>query len=119
MVIVITGRIPSKKNSRITTRSGKSFPSKKYTSWHKIAEDELMQQSPKKYANIESVTIWFILPDNRRADLTNKAESIMDLLVDCGVIEDDSWQHVPKITLISLGKNKDLAGCRIKIEEAE
>ena len=39
------------------------------------------------------------MPDNRRADLTNKAESIMDLLVDCKVIVDDSWQEVPRLLL--------------------
>lgn len=33
------------------------------------------------------------------ADLTNKAESVMDLLVDCGIIVDDSWQVVEKLTL--------------------
>jgi len=118
MFIVIDGRIPSKKNNKEKTRWGLRV-SDRYREWHKKAKFELMKQNPKKYTNIESISIRFIFPDNRKADLTNKAESIMDLLVDCGVIEDDSWQHVPKIILISMGKDKNISGVRIEIKEEE
>ena len=37
--------------------------------------------------------------DKRKADLTNKAESIMDLLVDTKIIEDDNWFIINNINL--------------------
>jgi len=98
-MLVIEGRIPSKKNSRINTRSGRSFPSKAYKEWHKDASWQLYTQ--KKQIGIKDcqIELDFYLPDNRRADLTNKAESVMDLLVDLGIIKDDSWQVVSHLIL--------------------
>jgi Holliday junction resolvase RusA-like endonuclease len=97
--IQITGRIPSKKNSRQTdTRTGRSFPSKAYADWHKEASLQLIG-APKCLEYPVKMTIVITFPDRRRADLTNKAESIMDLLCDCGVLQDDSWPCVPILTL--------------------
>ncbi len=95
--IIILGRIPSKKNSRITTRSGRSFPSAKYKEWHTDASWQM--KGKKIIPNGSFITLNFYMPDNRRADLTNKAESIMDCLVDNGLLKDDSWQIVPSLTL--------------------
>lgn len=102
-MIVINGRVPSKKNSRINTRSGRSFPSSKYTAWHKDASAQLTNQSVKEMKNFSKIEIHFWFPDDRRADLTNKAESIMDLLVDNGLIKDDSWQVTGGVMLIPEG----------------
>ena len=33
----------------------------------------------------------FYMPDNRKCDLSNKVESINDLFVKYGLIEDDNW----------------------------
>jgi Holliday junction resolvase RusA-like endonuclease len=41
----------------------------------------------------------FLMPDARRTDLTNKAESVADLLVDNGIIKDDSWQVIDEMLL--------------------
>jgi crossover junction endodeoxyribonuclease RusA len=49
---------------------------------------------------------WY-MPDNIKADLTNKAESVMDLLVDCKVIDDDCWQVIPRIMLDCRGIDKE------------
>lgn len=112
----IFGRIPSKKNSRVTTRSGRSFPSKQYVKWHKEATNQICQRYDEvEIGEIKEVQIVFRLPDNRRCDLTNKAESIMDLLVDCGVIEDDSWQVVPQLTLSAVGVDRKNPGADIWI----
>ena len=45
------------------------------------------------------IEMMFYFPDKRRADLTNKAESIMDLLVDAGIIEDDNANVCPEVLL--------------------
>lgn len=99
MELEFYGRIPSKKNSRVNTRSGKSFPSPEYEKWHKACQ---LQQLKAKYPKIETptglkVTIYF--PDNRRADLTNKAESIMDFLVDMKLIPDDNHTVINPLIL--------------------
>lgn len=102
--ILITGRCPSKKNSRINTRSGRSFPSAKYTAWHKDASLQLLGQKPIQ-SDFLVLKFWF--PDNRRTDLSNKAESVMDLLVDNGLLEDDCWQVINSLTLQSEGVDKN------------
>lgn len=48
---------------------------------------------------VKHIKILFYFESLRVADLTNKAESVMDLLVDYQVIEDDNWCIVPEITL--------------------
>lgn len=103
MVLTILGRIPSKKNSRINTRSGMSFPSSKYTAWHKDASLQIKQAQKQSQ---KGFVLTFYMPDNRRTDLTNKAESVMDLLVDNGVLEDDCWQVTGDVSLVPGGIDK-------------
>lgn len=103
--IVLPGRIPSKKNNKkwaYSRRHGRKVlvSSDNYTRWHRDATLELLSQRPKKHAGvIDSVEIEFWMPDNIKADLTNKAESVMDLLVDNDILVDDSWQYVPQVLL--------------------
>lgn len=104
----ILGRIPSKKNSKIMRCFGSRpilLPSKNYKDWHKEASKML----PKglKIKNGSSLTLTLYAPDNRAGDLTNKAESIMDLLVDNEIIEDDSWKIITRLTLIFGGVDKE------------
>lgn len=103
MILTILGRIPSKKNSRINTRSGRSFPSSKYTAWHKDASLQIRGATPIKE---KGITLLFYMPDNRRTDLTNKAESVMDLLVDNNLLGDDSWQITGDVILKCGGVDK-------------
>lgn len=97
--VFISGRTPSKKNSRINTRSGRSFPSTKYKEWNENALWQLKAQKPTKGIERCEAHLIFHMPDRRRADLTNKAESVFDTLVDAGILVDDSWQVVTPITL--------------------
>jgi hypothetical protein len=125
-VFEFTGRVPSKKNSRVTVRAtGRSFPSKDYGLWHKAQMASIMQQKealPKVIPRYNprptkfGVTIFLRFPTLGRADLTNKAESIMDLLVDAGILRDDSWICVPMLTLFG---TKDAAnpGATVIIKE--
>ena len=92
------GVIPSKKNSRITQRStGRSFPSAKYTAWHR----ESMKYLPRVKAsdNPLHIRIDFRLDSLRARDLSNMTESVMDLMVDAEIISDDNWKVVPRLTL--------------------
>ena len=112
--IIITGSTPSKKNSKIISCRGNRpclFPSAKYTQWHKEA---LLQLTGKESIKANSITITFFAGDNRKFDLTNKAESIMDTLVDAGLIEDDNYSVVSELTLKFGGVEKGQARCEIE-----
>lgn len=105
----ITGRVPSKKNSRniFVSKNGRrmNIPSKKYLEWHAVATEQINKQF-FCVGKADEVQMDWYMPDNRRCDLTNKAESIMDLLVDTGIIEDDCWQYIPRIMLDARGVDK-------------
>lgn len=114
--ISILGRTPSKKNSRMVfVRHGRicNIPSKAYSEWHKTAIEQLPNIELK---DIKEVTLQFYAPDKRGTDLTNKAESIMDLLVDKKILEDDNWFIIPKITIEFKGIDRDNPRCEIFIE---
>ena len=100
MEITLLGRIPSKKNSRVKYKNGAIGVSKAYTVWHKNAMNQLFIQRIKK-SKLENINIKLSIyyPDLIKADNTNKAESVMDLLVDYGLIKDDNWKCVPSIII--------------------
>jgi len=95
--IVILGQTPSKKNSRINTRSGRSFPSKRYSEWHKSASEQLEALNlirDRGDSNKVTINYMFYVQDLRRRDVSNMIESINDLFVDQGLVVDDDWKHV-------------------------
>lgn len=102
MVIILNGRTPSKKNSRaIFVRNGKivNIPSPDYKSWHTEKSWELKKYKQNVFYPKNKITITLFAGDRRKFDLTNKAESIMDLLVDNGFLQDDNCDIVPEIYL--------------------
>lgn len=116
MILKLTGNVPSKKNSRINTRSGRSFPSKAYTEWHEQATAELNTQHLVSFDKPVRIQADFYFKDNIRRDLDNRLTSILDLFVDLGIIKDDRWQCVPElITTGQLDRNNPRV--LIKIEE--
>jgi Holliday junction resolvase RusA-like endonuclease len=122
MRIIIPGKVPSKKNSRIQIKvRGRTIniPSKDYTAWHKMAALVVASHTigVKTIDVAESVSITFYVPDNRRRDLSNMAESVMDLLVDCKIIKDDCWQCVPELRIISGGIDKANPRAEISLKE--
>lgn len=55
---------------------------------------------------IEAIDMIFYPSTRRRADLDNKATGVLDLLVDCQIIPDDSWWVIPKFTLMLGGLDR-------------
>lgn len=113
MNIVLYGSTPSKKNSKIIICRGKFpnlIPSKNYAEWHK---DALIQLKGKEPIKENKLTITFFAGDNRKFDLTNKAESIMDTLVDAGLLEDDNYGIISELILKFGGVEKGEARCEI------
>ena len=117
MQIILKGNIPSKKNSRINTKSGRSFPSSKYTAWHKDAMLQLREQEVEqaKYKMVEEIALTFYAQDLRKFDLTNKTESVMDLLVDYGLLEDDNCYVIPHISIVFGGVDRENPRCEITL----
>ncbi len=103
MVLVIRGETPSKKNSRINTRSGRSFPSKRYTDWLDSALFQLVDQIADFRRNGKQLaferglelTVTFYHGDLKRRDSDNQLSSVLDMLVDAQVIPDDNWEILP------------------------
>lgn len=119
--ITIRGTTPSKKNSKIIKCNGARpllFPSSAYKKWHKDALLQLAEQKvkKKKIPFIHTITLTFFSPTRRAFDLTNKAESIMDLLVDYGFMEDDNFKVVPNVQLIYGGVSKAAPRCEIEYD---
>lgn len=116
MKIILKGRIPSKKNSKFIAKVRQKtylLPSQDYQAWHKEQMFMLPHLDKPFKADLIEMVFWF--PDNRKTDLTNKAESVMDLLVDKGIIEDDCWQSIPMLNLLAGGIDMGNPRCEINL----
>lgn len=80
-------------------------PGKVHSDWHAQAAPQLY--GTKTIPEVKDITLTFYPQSKRKSDLTNKAESVMDLLVDCGVLTDDNWFVVPSLTLKFGGADKE------------
>ena len=108
--LTIKGRVPSKKNSKVMKCFGGRpmlIANKKFQDWNEEKRWELRSQNRSTCIGISSMTLAFYAPDKRKTDLTNKAESIMDLLVDEQIIVDDNWDEVPELKLVYGGLDRD------------
>ena len=69
-----------RKNSRINTKSGRSFPSKRYSEWRRrslILMPKIAEPIDQPVKIVASLT----LPDKRKRDGNNMLASVYDLLV--------------------------------------
>ncbi len=96
----ILGRIPSKKNSKMVTKKRIPISSAAYRKWEKNALIQMSNNEVEKYSSIcESILIKVYFPDLGVADLTNKADSVMDTIVKYGVLKDDNWKYTGDVVL--------------------
>lgn len=104
MILHIPLETPSKKNSRVVDRrTGRTFPNKRYTEWHKAAALYVRQQNAHPMdGGPFALYLEFTHGDKIRRDSDNGVSSILDLLVDCGVLPDDNWMVVSKIVTTNL-----------------
>ena len=117
--IIIKGRIPSKKNELVIAGgSSKKWitPSAKYNRWEKEQIEQIRANQNVKPLNPPyQMNIKFYAPDLHAADLSNKLESIQDMLVACGVIEDDNWFVLSDINMKFSTVDKDNPRAEIEI----
>lgn len=115
--IIIAGDTPSKKNSRnIFCRGGfpVNIPNQRYKDWHETGLWQLKKIKPINSETV-SVSIMIFPKTKRKSDLTNKAESVMDLLVDAGILPDDNWFVVQQIILSFGGVDKENPRAEVEI----
>ena len=118
--ITIPGRVPSKKNSRQNIQiKGRliSIPGKAYRDWHKEVMKELSSYTGEKYIDHAEISLTLFQPDKRKRDLTNQAESIMDLLVDYNILIDDNCFIIPRLEIVFGGIDKDYPRAEVRIDK--
>lgn len=117
--IIIPGIPPSKKNSkqiRYNRKTDRRFitSSDAHKDWHTAMMYEIKSQKINKIKGIIKLfEITFYPPDRRRHDSTNVSQSIEDLLVDCGIIEDDNWWVLQDIRLKLGGVDPENPRCEV------
>lgn len=94
--LVLEGGIPSKKNSRVNTRDGRSFPSHEHTKWQNDALRQVRLQTRERFRGLTQIEIIVYFATLGRADLDNKCTSIYDMLVEGLVLKDDYWETVTR-----------------------
>lgn len=127
MNITILGKTPSKKNGkRVFVRNGKPVvtSSEFHNEWFRDASIQIASWRNKQTAVVRNnlpikrqveITITIFSPDSRKGDLTNKAESVMDLLVAAKILEDDNWECVPALTLVYGGVDQHYPRAEVAI----
>jgi Holliday junction resolvase RusA-like endonuclease len=118
MTIVIPGRIPSKKNSKqIVQIAGRPrlISSKQHREWHELQSWALKKYVPKQPIARATIQITFFAENRRRWDLTNSADSVMDLLVDMQILADDGVANVPALQLLFGGVEQENPRAEVEI----
>lgn len=110
---------PSKKNSRVFLKNGRNIPGARYREWEQDAYIFLKLQKTRLVKNpiatpIE-INLRFVHSDKRRRDSDNQASSVLDLLQDAEILQDDSWQIVRKLVVENYAGKK--ACCIIRIND--
>lgn len=100
MTFQVSYPIPSKKNNRIVLKNGLNIPSKEFRNWHRSHIDELKRivRGHGTFSHPVSISLGISYGDFRRRDLDNSLTSVIDLVKDSGLIVDDDWSHVAKVT---------------------
>ena len=103
--------IPSKKNNRIVLPNGVNIPSREYREWHRYHLKDFKALSKKRGAFTcpVSVSLGISFKDRHRRDLDNALTSVLDLVKDAGLIVDDDWYHVPRVTCDAINFGEDYA----------
>jgi len=100
--ITIKGDIPSKKNSKIMICRGKRpllISNSRFQAWNEEQLWLLKRLGSLQLKEVAGIDITYYPSTKRKSDITNKTESIMDLLVDARILEDDNWFVVPSLLL--------------------
>ena len=104
---------PPTTNTLFVNAGKRRVRSKRYATWARHAENEILAQQCKPVPGAVSVEIVIGKPDRRKRDLDNLLKAPLDILVCCGLIEDDS-----RITSIAIrwDTSGDVDGAAVTIK---
>ena len=105
LTLPLAAPIPSKKNGRVVLRSGVNLPGEAYRKWHKaeLPKLRLLAKTRGPFRVPVAVSLGVSFGDKRRRDLDNMLSSVLDLLKDSGLILDDDWAHVRRVSACVTG----------------
>lgn len=83
--------------------------------WRLEAEWEVARQRPPRFIGPVDISIVLRYPPKGRADVSNFIKTTEDLLVTCGVIEDDSCKYVRSV---SARWSHEETSCRVNVWHA-
>lgn len=120
--LTIKGHVPSKKNSKrkvwrnskLHGRRGYLIPSEAHEIWHNDAFQKINEAKVQPVPSATGGKLTFYALDMKPNDLTNKAESVMDLLVNTKIIKDDNWFVIANLQLSFGGLDRE--NPRVEIE---
>ena len=119
--ITIQGQTPSKKNNKqVFHKNGRTIviSSKKHKEWYDLSFPVLKQELrelPRGDFGKVTIDYMFYVADNRRRDVSNMLESINDLFVDAGILEDDCWKYL-RIGSADAEVDKENPRCELAIK---
>ena len=114
--LIFEGTVPSKKNSRVNTSSGRSFPNKKFVQWQEAAMWQVRQQTRERFLGMVRVDTIIYFGTKGKADADNKRTSLLDMLVEMVVLPDDAYQYVAAGRTIGVYR-KGKPGAFVRIRE--
>ena len=120
MTITIHGQTPSLKNRKKITCKGnrpRMYTEKSVKDWQKDALQELMQYTGQQDGKV-MMDYMFYVKDDAVRDISNMIQSVEDILVEKGLLIDDSWQHVC-IGTADAQIDRDNPRCEVTIVELE
>lgn len=88
-----------------------------FLTWHEEMMLRIRAKRSKKPIPKAGVAITLFAENRRRFDLSNAAESVMDLLVDAQFLTDDSAANVPHLQLTFGGVEPKKARVEVEITE--
>lgn len=114
---------PKKNSKRLVYIHGRMVPisSQIFMDWHEDAMNQLrnIKLERNKLNQPLTITATFYQPDDRKRDLSNQIESVNDLLVDYGFLEDDNRRIVQEIHLYDGGIDRKNPRCEIEVSTKE
>lgn len=88
---------------------------KELKAWKLEAEWEVARQKPSRFVGQVDISIVLRYPPKGRADCSNYIKAVEDVLVTCGVIEDDSCKYVRSV---SARWSHEETACRVNVYHA-
>lgn len=118
LTIYFYWNIYPKKNSKRAFR-WIVLPSENYVKWHKIMSDKLKWHERRYNSFPCRMTIVSTAWNKMKGDIDNQATSILDLLVDVGLLPDDNKFIIQELEIRNVGYIKNAPVCRVELEPIE